>query len=371
MIGDQRRGAIFSRKEDLKAYGGAFLAGWSLFLVLRCAGILQGALTPIAFLIVFGGLDYVHLFATGYRTYLDPISLRQRTFLYLGLPIALLALMYSLAGGGLWYLATVVTYSTIFHNIRQQYGWMAYSTRKWGRNVLFDWRIDQIAIYNVGIFPFLSAHVTGFTMFWSRPYAYFHLAPGRWYSAVEFVYWSINVAYISYQCFVFRRDRAINPTKILVWATTGITYYLSFCVVKTLDGFIPVSMIHTVPYFYFVYCYGRKRWREPHGVLGAIFARGKMLQAYAILAALALGWDLLLRGGLSIYFRHFVGGLLVSQDFLYLLPLAYLPTLCHHVLDGIVWRTRLNPELARETPLIRESPAMTLMSSDRWAATKR
>ena len=96
------------------------IAFLSLFLPL---GDRNGEHWLIAFLI-FGLLDYPHVHATLFRTYLDKAEIARKKKLYIAVPI--LALIVSIS---IYHISAILFYSylayfTIFHFIRQQYGWM-------------------------------------------------------------------------------------------------------------------------------------------------------------------------------------------------------------------------------------------------------
>src|SRR5687768_999019 len=89
------------------------------------AGVIHQETPPWAWIPAVVLCDVAHVWATAFRTYLDPKERSARARLFTVVPIlGLLAsvALYSVGAAVFW---RALAYLAIFHFVRQQYGWVA------------------------------------------------------------------------------------------------------------------------------------------------------------------------------------------------------------------------------------------------------
>src|SRR5262249_46460944 len=143
---------LFSRRVDLAV----FLAPALVALAL-CA--LPVADTPewtwiTAVLLV----DVAHVWATGFRVYLDSDELRRRPALYALVPIGGFVagvLLFTQGEAVFW---RVLAYVAVFHFVRQQAGWVLLYRARAGERDRLGRALDLGAVYAATVYPLLWWH---------------------------------------------------------------------------------------------------------------------------------------------------------------------------------------------------------------------
>ena len=346
-----RPGWILGRRADLALFGLPVLAAALVALLAWRAGVLHTDLPPWGFALLIVGVDVAHVYSTGFRVYLDREELTRRPGLYAGVPLACFGLgvaAHALGGpAGFWRL---LAYVAVFHFVRQQWGWVAYSRARAGEGAV-DRRLDQIAIYNVTLFPLLWWHAhlpRSFTWFVEGDFV---ALPGWLGLAGHVVHWTINVVYLGHQWRRARAGRGVNIAKLWVWATTWAIWYGGIVVLDSDLVFTTSNVLaHGLPYLAVVWTIQRDRWAGAAAAVGWFF-RPRAWWAYlAVLALVGYGeewlWDRLVwheHGGLFRGPAPALDGLWLSL----LVPLLATPQATHYVLDAWIWRRREDPRLAR------------------------
>ena len=119
---------LVSRSVDL-----GLLMGPALVAVAVGLALPEGlALPPWGWLVLVLGLDVAHVYASLYRTYLQPGEVRRRPRLYLGTPLACLAGLLALQAVGTAWLWTAMAYAAVHHFMKQQAGFAALYRRRAG-----------------------------------------------------------------------------------------------------------------------------------------------------------------------------------------------------------------------------------------------
>lgn len=346
MSGERLRpGWILGPWADLLIFTGPIALGLVLIGAGAWLGILHEPLPAWAFAALIIGCDVAHVYATGFRVYLDPAELRRRPGLYLGVPIACLAVGILLHGHSPPLFWRTLAYLAAFHFVRQQWGWVAYCRRRAGEAGRLDRLLDQIAIYNATLFPLLwwHAHLP-------RAFVWFlegDFAPGLPPFAAEaglYLHWSLNALYLARQLQRGLAGRGVNWAKLQVWVTTWCAWYGGIVLLDSDLAFTALNVLsHGIPYLAVVYRVERLRWDGAAGLLAAVFAPRRWLLFLALLAAAGYGeewlWDRLVwhdHDGLFPGAGWSPGAALLTV----LVPLLALPQAVHYVLDGWIWRTR-------------------------------
>jgi hypothetical protein len=349
-----RGGWLVSPSWDLVVFGGSGL----LAATLLAWGALHGGLarpTPVwAWVTTVVFVDVAHVWATAYRVYLDPIEVRRRRELYLGLPLAAYAagvLLYSVSDHLFW---RVLAYTAVFHFGRQQYGWVALYRRRLGTRGRLDRALDDAAIYSATLYPLVYWHAH-----LPREFDWFlagDFLPGLPEGFARFcfpLHIAITVLYVLRQLQLALQGKPVSPGKNLVIASTWLTWYLGIVVFNSDYVFTVTNvLVHGIPYLAFVWVYGRGRFAKSGGVLGRVFRSGAwpFYLAPLLLAAWLEEWA----WDRTLWHEHgalFPGpALLLSGAALALLvPLLALPQAVHYLLDAWVWRVRPeNPGLGAQ-----------------------
>ena len=148
---------LFSRRDDLLAFGGSALLAFGLLGVGAALGILESDAPDWIWIACVLFVDVAHVWSTLYRVYLDGTEVRRRPILYVGAPLvcyALGVLVHAFDGRLFW---TVLAYVAVFHFVRQQAGWVALYDRR-SEQRRGDRALDRIAIYAVTLAPLVWWH---------------------------------------------------------------------------------------------------------------------------------------------------------------------------------------------------------------------
>ena len=297
----------------------------------------SGTLPLPMWVIAILGVDVAHVWATGYRTYLDPKA-RQRWKTELWR----IPLLSGLVGWGLaWWdfslFWRVLAYMAVFHFVRQQYGWVLLYHQKDGRISLADRWLDKISIYTSMLFPLLWWHA-------HLPRAYHWFLPG------DFVLGLIPIISIRFflplyvlilVVFVARQlQRAIHEGH-LAWGKTLLVTSTAACwgvgiILTNSDWAFTVTnvFVHGVPYIGFVW-----HTSSPQGHFR------KFLGFYGVIFALAFSeeflWDRYIWHSGEFIFGPVVHLSQAGQAFV--MSVLAVPQLTHYLLDGLIWRKK-SPE---------------------------
>ena len=347
-----RPGWIVGPRADLFLFGAPVLVAAALALVAWRAGVLHAQLPAWGFALLIVGVDVAHVHSTAFRVYLDREEFRRRPGLYAGVPLTCFGVgvaAYALAGAdGFWRL---LAYLAVFHFVRQQWGWVAYSRRRAGEDQGSDRLLDQVAIYNVTLFPLLYWHAHLPRRFDWFVEGDFIALPGLLALVGHALHWIINLVYVAHQLRRARAGRGVNVAKLWVWATTWIIWYGGIVVLDSDLVFTASNVLaHGVPYLAVVWGIQRDRWAGSRSVLARLF-RPRMAWAYlAALVVVGYGeewlWDRLVwheHGGLFPGAGADLDGLILSL----LVPLLATPQATHYVLDAWIWRTHSNTDVRR------------------------
>jgi hypothetical protein len=114
-------------------------------------------LPTLGWLVIVVGIDVAHVYASLYRTYLQPGEFRRRPALYLGTPAVCLAVLFALQALGSAWFWTAMAYAALHHFIKQQAGFTALYRRRAGLGRTGA-RLERWACYVLCGWPVLWWH---------------------------------------------------------------------------------------------------------------------------------------------------------------------------------------------------------------------
>jgi hypothetical protein len=346
---------LFSKRADLLAFGAPALGSLALVGLGLATGVARGDTPPGLWLAAVVCVDVAHVWSTVYRVYADPQEVKRRPALYLGVPLAawLVGVLLHLHGPLTFW--TALAYAAVFHFVRQQYGWVMLLRRRAGEKDEWGRRVDGAMIYAATVYPLIAWHASLPRRFHWFIAGDFVLGVPRIVERVALViYLAIVAAYVA-RALAGARGAIVPWGKHLVVVTTALCWWIGVVAFDSDYVFTSTNvLIHGVPYFFLVHRFGRRRFAEERGPVGAIFRAGA-LAFYATLVAVALVeeglWDRLVWHDHPQYFG--ASGVSPGRVALSLLvPLLALPQAVHYALDAFVWKVGpKNPTLAAHLDL--------------------
>ena len=334
---------LFSPGIDL----GVFLGSAVLSLVALAIGsrtsVLHGETPGWAWVPSVVLVDVAHVWATGFRVYLDPEERARRPWLYTMVPAICLSCGLALHRVGEAVFWRALAYVAIVHFVRQQAGWVQlYRARAKDEGALGRF-VDLAAIYAATLYPLLYWHThlpRAFSWFVpgdvvALPLVVERVARPLWVLALAAYAVRSVIAHVTRRGASFGKDVVVVTTAICWWV--GMVGYDSDYAFTVTNVFI-----HGVPYVALVWIYGRRVERARV----RIFAYGPWLLLAAIWA-LAYGEELV--WDRAVWHDHpwlFGEGWQLDALRPLIVPVLATVQLTHYVLDGFIWRRRKNPQLA-------------------------
>lgn len=332
-------------------------------LAVLCLPPLRGpALAVWGWAACIVAVDVAHVWATLYRTYLDPGERRRRPGLLINVPLACYAaglLLHRIGPGFFW---RALAYLAVFHFLRQQFGFVMLYRRAAGERG--GAALDKAAVYAAMLYPLAVWHA-------SLPRAFEWFMPGDFIAVPAWIaplarlaYAAILAVWTARELWSWRSGYAPNIGKIGVVLGTAAAWYVGIVRYDSDVAFTVTNVLaHGIPYFALVWAHGRVRWRGEAGHwLAKLHRPGLGIIGFlALLLAVAYLeeglWDAV------IWHDHaaFFGGLTLGFDLpapllTLIVPLLALPQATHYVLDAWIWRLDgSNPALEELIP--RATPA--------------
>ena len=344
-----RPGWILGPRADFAIFTGPILAAFALILYASARGVLHDDMPPWMFALLIVACDVAHVYATAFRVYLDPVRFKRRPGLYIGVPIACFAigvLLYSAGPGVFW---RVLAYLALWHFVRQQWGWVAYSRARAGEGSV-DRRLDQATIYAVTVYPVVYWHAhlpRDFHWFIEGDFAGL---PRVLAEIGRVVHWAVVGSFLLRQVQRFWAGRGVNVAKLQIVATTWIAWYGGIVLLNSDIAFTALNVLsHGVPYLAVVWAVERNYAETSRSKLARWFTprAAVLLLGSLVLVGYAEEW---LWDGM-VWQEH--GGLFPfgPEEGLpiallgVVVPLLAMPQATHYVLDGLLWRRREHPEI--------------------------
>ncbi|HEY8072513.1 MAG TPA: hypothetical protein VIF62_00340, partial [Labilithrix sp.] len=214
---------LFSRNVDLGVFLGAAAVSFGALGIGKAAGVLDAETPGWAFVPAIILCDVAHVWATIFRTYLDPAERRARKRLFTIAPLAGFVASIALFALGEATFWRALAYLAIFHFVRQQYGWVALYRARAGETE--GRAIDTIAIYAATLWPLLYWHTH-----LPRRFSWFVAGdivalPSFVMPIATVIYVAALVAYAIRAATLWLRGTP-NPGKDVVVATTALAWYV-------------------------------------------------------------------------------------------------------------------------------------------------
>lgn len=299
--------------------------------------------TPLwGWLIFVVFVDVGHVYASLYRTYLDPEEFPRRRTLYLAVPVLCWiagALLYRVSPLAFW---RGFAYLAVFHFVRQQYGFMRAYSHLEGRKPGWERALESAAIYATMLYPLAYWHADPARKFWwfvQGDFAALHRVAGTW---AGWAYSGIMLAFLARQAARRAMGLEVNPGKLAIVLSTAAAWYAGIVATNSDFAFTVTNVLaHGVPYFALVWLYGRRKWTDgswrqlwhrPAAL--PLFAGALLLLAYAEEGV----WDALIWKEHAGAFFGLAVDWSPGEAAAALVPLLALPQAVHYVLDAWIWR---------------------------------
>lgn len=334
------RPTLFGPRLDLAAFVLPTLL--SLVLVAVGVGLGVGAELPEwTWLVCIVAVDVAHVWGNLVLVYFDPIERRRRPLLYLGMPVAALAIGVALASEGQMTFWRALAALAVIHFVRQQVGWVKLFRGKGREGGGWARVIDEGAVYAATLGPIAWWHA-------NLPRPFWWLAEGDFFVALPGVVGDVALVVEAVVLVVYVTkaivERSRNVMKHVVVATTALMWWLGIVVFASDYVFTVTNvLIHGVPYAILIVVTARRR--AAAGASLALPLRYGALAIVGTLIALALAeellWDRLVWGERGWLFP--MGVVDTAGWEMVLVPLLAWPQITHYLLDAFLWRRRDNP----------------------------
>lgn len=328
----------------------AFDLGWfcgpaalSALAVLLIPALRAPETPPWGWLVFVVFVDVGHVYATLYRTYLDPEEFPRRRSLYLYLPVACWlagALLYRLSPLAFW---RAFAYLAVFHFVRQQYGFMRAYAHFEGPKAPWEARLEAAAIYATMLYPLVYWHADPARKFWwfvQGDFVALNRVAGPW---AGWAYAGVLLAFLLRQADRARRGLEVHPGKLAVVLSTAAAWFVGIVATNSDFAFTITNVLaHGVPYYALVWLYGRRTWSD--GSWRERWHRPAWAGAFVgfllVLAYFEEGvWDLLVwKEHAPVFFGAAVDWDPSTAALAVLVPLLALPQATHYLLDAWLWK---------------------------------
>ena len=243
----------------------------------------------VGWLALVVAVDVAHVYASLYRTYLDPVERAERPGLLTAVPLASLvgcSLLYAASPAGFW---TVLAYLAVFHFVRQQVGFVALYRFFEGLPAhSLDARVERGAVYALTLFPVLWWHAHLPRAFdWFLPGDFLPGLPAALLPPAGALAAAVVVAHVVLRL----RSGRWAPGRDLWLLVTGLCWFGGIVLTNGDAAFTLTNvLLHGVPYAALVAWVGRRTWAvEGSGPARAGWFGGAGLLAFVgLLLGLAL-----------------------------------------------------------------------------------
>jgi hypothetical protein len=333
-----RNGWIFSPRYDFLFFYLPFLLGWAVLITDANFNLNNvQLLNRSGFVMLFAlstFLDTGHILSTIWQVYgFREERLKYKRMLILA-PLFFLGINLLIYWAlGMKYVLYFFGYFNYYHIIKQQYGWMAYSTRRSGFFHKADFLFDKIYVYAVMIIPFVWAHFSeGGTE--NRSAVLFFGKNLVVADTFKYLFVAIVAAYLCKLVYMMAVYRFINISKTLLLLTTAIAWGALIFIRSPYCIFI-TAIMHAIPYMALIYFYGERRSRVLQKK-NWFFSRS--------FSFLLFPAAILLAGFFYTHLLRYVGN--VGRQSNSRLPFEIISILfsvaffMHYYLDGVIWKRR-------------------------------
>ena len=341
-MGAENRSAnwLVSPKFDLAMFG--LPAAVGLLLVPLEPWLAPDGETPLPFWVLgILAIDVAHVWATIYRTYLNPAARIHHRSLLVFTPLLAFLLGATLAHYSYSLFWRVLAYLAVFHFVRQQYGWVALYHRKDTQLTRLDRWLDTGVIYVSTLYPLLWWHA-------HLPRVYNWFVPGDFIKNIvsedtsDALWWPYLLILFLFGLRQVQRwlsDQSFRAGKILVVVSTAACWGVGIIGSHSDWAFTVTNvLIHGVPYFGLVWVSSTPLRLNRRGVVGLFFRRGWAF--YGLLLVLAYAeewaWDRAVWGAGGVFWGPKLE--LGPSGLAWATAVLAVPQVTHYVLDGFIWR---------------------------------
>ena len=338
---------LWSPKLDLSVFGGSVVFAFAGVFAAHLAGVSPGPLPVWGWLLFVLGVDVAHVYATLFRTYLDPHELRRKPLRYIGVPLAVYAVGVALYAHGALTFWRLLAYVAVLHFVKQQVGWVAvYRARETSGKTMDRW-VDNAAVYSSTLYPIVHwhAHLGAMDIHWFLDGDFIaSLQPAcdavlPWARAAWVV---AMLVYVARQSALWRAGEGLRLGKsVVVFGTAFVWYGGIVWAPNDFDFSVTNVIAHGVPYVALLWMYALASQRDGRMGAGAQIVRGGLATFLAVLLLLA-GIEEFLWNRLIWQDRAWLfgggGGAIDPGLWVFVVPLLSLPQATHYVLDGMIWR---------------------------------
>jgi len=308
-------------------------------------------LSPLFWLILVVFVDVAHVYSTLFRTYFNSENYRKNQSLYIAVPLTCYVtgvILYDIDGLLFW---RTLAYLAVFHFIRQQYGFMSLYSRKEPRNTL-NYLIDTLTIYSATLYPIIYWHLTpGRNFNWFIEGDFFQLSSTTLIKPLFYIYLALLLVYFIKESLELKKHKAMNIPKNLLICGTAVSWFFGIVFFNGDMAFTTLNVIsHGIPYMALIWLSEKKHINQ--GIPKAKkFTKYKFVYFLLIIvffAYLEEGlWDGLIWNEHNQLFSIFsnLPKLQNSQVLTLVVPLLSLPQSTHYVLDGFIWKRKIQPSI--------------------------
>jgi hypothetical protein len=313
-------------------------------LAVLCIPALRAHDTPLwGWLVFVVFIDVGHVYASLYRTYLDPSEFARRRGLYLGVPVACWVV-----GAGLYVVSPLsfwraLAYLAVFHFVRQSYGFMRAYSHMEGPKEAWELRLEAGAIYATMLYPLIYWHSDPSRRFWWFVQGDFVTVRGFAGPWASWAYSFILVVFSARQVQRARAGLAVSAGKLAVVFSTAAAWYVGIVATNSDFAFTLTNVVaHGVPYYALTWLYGRRRWhaagwRRTWHRPTAVFAFVGLLLLFAYIEEGV--WDALVwKEHAQAFFGMSLDWTPGREAAAVLIPLLALPQAVHYISDSWLWK---------------------------------
>ncbi len=346
---------LISAAWDIAVFAGPLLIAivFSYFW-LRLGSNEKPPLWTFLFLIV--AFDVAHVWATAYRTYLDPNEIRRRPQLYLGIlvPTLVVSVLLHLYDPIIFW--TVIAYIAIWHFVRQPYGFIVIYKFLHKENNSIDFHLDRLSVYIAALMPILAWHASPERQFdWFGHGEQFLIKlPESFKLPVLIIYIGFAIVYLFRQSYLLWIGK-LNYGKQLVMLLTWITWAVGISVSNPLISAAFINLFHGIPFLAITWLYGNNKYKT--GFLSIVFQTKNLALFFLLIfipAFIEEGlWDAIFWHEYSFIFPVIFTNNTDNFTLSICCALLIMPQLIHYILDAFIWKMdSSNPDLRQHLGLL-------------------
>ena len=240
----------------------------------------------------------------------------------------------------------VVSYTAVFHFVRQQVGWMRLYHRRDPSISSYERLLDLGAAYIAMLYPLIVWHAR-------LPRRFAWMLEGDFITGlapdVVNIVRPLYVATLLVWCvrFAMHARSTGRPAwgRLLLLSTTALTWYVGIVLFDSDFAFTVMNvLVHGIPYFFLTFRYGDRRAAQLGE--GALVRLARIGWPAFLVTVLALAfveetlWDRYVWHDHPNIFGH--APLVGETALAFLVPLLAMPQLTHYFLDAFIWRREGN-----------------------------